>query len=561
MDLHTYQKYMKAARGIISADLVLKNANIINVFTREIITGDVGIVDGMIIGIGSYKGEAEIDLTGKYICPGFIDSHLHFESTMVTPAELVVQAARCGTTTFIADPHESANVSGVTGIDYILEQTCDVPANVFVMMPSCVPATTDDDNGAVIECGDMKPYLKNGRILGLGEVMDYRAVVEGRPAMFDKLSLFSDRICDGHAPFLNEKELQAYALARIATDHECSTYEYAMQERRCGMHVLIREGSGARNLDAIVRGIVADGGNTEGFCFCTDDKHIEDIIGEGHINYNVKRAVELGIDIIKAICMATIQPAKCYGLKDLGAVAAGYQADLVVFDNLQDLNVEAVFHRGVKLDQTEPKIKPCHPDLKQTVNIGSFLPKDLQLENRAVLSVIRLVPGELLTEAVPWSRDEGMFTADGRYQKIAVIERHKQTGKAGVGIVEGFSLCGGAIASSVSHDSHNIVVIGDNDEDMVLAVRELVRAQGGYTIVSNHRVYETLELPIMGLMSERGYEYVSQTLKRMLIKAHEMGVPQGIEPFINLSFLALPVIPEIRITSRGIYQVTESRFL
>lgn len=565
MDIKDYRKYSEVTRGLKKAELVLKNAKIINVFTGEIEDGDVAIENGIIVGIGSYDGETEKNMDGKYICPGFIDSHLHLESTLVTPGELVTVASRHGTTTFIVDPHESANVSGLAGIDYIIDQTEDVSANVFVMMPSCVPATSIDDNGCILTAEDMVPYLKNERILGLGEVMDYISVVNGDTEMHLKLALFKRRVRDGHAPFLDEQNLQAYVMAGIRTDHECSDFEYAMRERRNGMTILIREGSAARNVDAIVSGLVRNDMTGEGFCFCTDDKHIEDIEREGHIDHNVRRAVELGMNPIDAIKMATIRPAQCYGFHDLGAVAPGYQADLVVLDNLEKISINEVYYKGKALEKGKKiEIKNCSNELKNTVHVGSFFKSDLKLEsNDGNFSIIEMQNGQITTrkQIKKFSDGKCLFEADEQFQKIAVIERHKATGKVGVGIVSGFGIQNGAIASSVSHDSHNIIVIGDNDEDMMLAVEELVRVQGGYTIVSEHKIFDTLELPIMGLMSDAGYQYSNRKLKTMISKAHAMGVGKGIDPFITLSFMALPVIPEIRITPRGIYDVVNGEFL
>ena len=564
MKLQKYQKCSEVTRGLEKAELVLKNARIVNVFTREILNGDIAIENGLISGIGSYEGKKEINLEGRYVCPGLIDSHLHLESTLVTPAELVTVAARHGTTTFIVDPHESANVSGLKGIDYILNQTEDVEANVFVMMPSCVPATAIDDNGCTITAQDMVPYLNNRRILGLGEVMDYISVVTADEAMHSKLDLFRERVRDGHAPFLAESDLQAYVMAGITTDHECSDFDYAMRERRCGMTVHIREGSAARNLKAIVSGIVRNQMNGEGFCFCTDDKHIEDIEKEGHIDHNVRKAIKLGMNPIDAICMATINSAKCYGLRRLGAVATGYQADLLVLDDLENMTIHDVYYNGQRIDQdSEIRVRECPAELKNTVHVGNFAVDDLTLESPdGSFHVIGMQEGEITTvrKRVQLFAGPGVFHADADYQKIAVIERHKATGKTGVGIVSGFGIRGGAIASSVSHDSHNIIVIGDNDQDMALAVQELIRTQGGYTLIADHQVFDTLELPVMGLMSDAGFRYSHIKLKRMIEKAHEMGVPDGIAPFITLSFMALPVIPEIRITPRGIYDVCTGEF-
>ena len=564
MELEKYRIYSEMARGIRKADLVFKNANVFMAHTGEFIQGDVAVADGMILGVGSYTGLEEKDMTGKYLCPGFIDSHLHLESTLVTPGELIRQAAQCGTTTFIVDPHESANVSGLAGIDYIVDQTEDVSANVFVMMPSCVPATSIDDNGCTLTAEDMAPYLKNERILGLGEVMDYISVVNGEAGMHQKLTLFENRVRDGHAPFLAERDLQAYVMAGIKTDHECSEFEYAMRERRNGMTILIREGSAARNVDAIVSGLVENHMTGEGFCFCTDDKHIEDIEREGHIDHNVRRAIELGMNPVDAIKMATIHSAQCYGFDNLGAVAPGYQADLIILNDLEKVSIDEVYYKG-KVVQKDGKIeiRSCPEELKNTVHVGRFSEADLKLESPdGFFTVIEMQDGQITTKKQIKKLAEGKcsFVSDEQLQKIAVIERHKATGKTGVGIVSGFGIRGGAIASSVSHDSHNIIVIGDNDKDMWLAVQELIRVQGGYTIVSDHRVFDTLELPVMGLMSDAGYQYSNCKLKTMIDKAHEMGVGRGVDPFITLSFMALPVIPEIRITPRGIYGVLSGEF-
>lgn len=561
MELNNYKRFSNITQGYEKADLVFKNASIINVFTEEIIQGDIAIADGIIVGIGKYQGIRELDMEGNYICPGFIDSHLHLESTLVHPGQLIEQAALKGTTTFLVDPHESANVAGMDGIDYILDQTKNVPANVFVMLPSCVPSSEVDDNACTITAEMMKPYLENPRILGLGEVMDYRSVVEGSRQMHEKLELFKGKVRDGHAPFLQEQDLQAYVMAGIATDHECSDFDYALRERRNGMTVLIRQGSAARNLEAIVKGIVKNQLTTEGFCFCTDDKHIEDIKREGHIDCQVRQSIALGIKPIQAIKMATLHPAKCYGLSQLGAIAPGYQADLIVFQDLNHITIKEVYHKGRKV---ETRIVPaarteCPEKLKNTIHIGDFTKDKLKLTKAAQYHVIQMENGQistkdLLLNAVDIEHNSSNFL------KVAAIERHKATGKVGVGLLCGYGLVHGAVASTVSHDSHNIIVIGDNDEDMELAVQELLRVQGGYTLVAEHQVYDTLRLSIMGLMTDQEPEEVDRKLAKMKKKAHEMGVPEGMDPFISLSFLALPVIPEIRITPRGVYSVEKGIF-
>ncbi|MBR6328796.1 MAG: adenine deaminase [Lachnospiraceae bacterium] len=566
----THEKYIacsQAARKLIKADLVLKNASIVNVFTDRVEKGDIAIKDGTVVGIGEYEGEEELDVSGKYVTPGFINAHLHLESTMVNPQVMIAEAAKHGTTTFIVDPHEAANVSGCDGIDYLLDQTENCPANVCFMIASCVPATPIDDNGVKLMAKDMKCYADNPRILGLGEVMDTRSVIDGDLDMYDKFVLFAGKVKDGHAPGLNMEDLSAYALAGVTTDHEGTSFDYVMKERAMGIVCLIREGSAARNLEAIVKGIVENNVSTEGFCFCTDDRHIEDTIREGDIDNCVRKAVSMGINPIAAVKMATIQPARCYGLRRTGAVAPGYDADLVVWDSLRNFNAELVLLKGKRIDEKlgiDPR--PCPPHLLDTVHLADIDPEKLVIKpGSSPFPVIRMIPGEILTERVdmvlPVDESSGIFVPNKEISKIACFERHHRTGKIGVGAVTGFGIQRGAIASSVSHDSHNIIAIGDNDRDIMLAVRELERTHGGYTVVDHGTVYDTLELPIMGLISDRDREYVSSKVRIMTAKAHEMGVPAEMEPFVTLSFMGLPVIPEIRCIPRGVYSVTEERLL
>ncbi|SCP97260.1 adenine deaminase [Anaerobium acetethylicum] len=564
MDYKNYPAMSQVARGMGKADLVLKNGNVLNVFTEEFHEADIAICGGTIVGVGSYSGNREIDMRGKYVVPGFVDSHLHLESTLVQPFELINEALKYGTTTFVVDPHESANVAGLDGIDYILDQTSDVAANVFVMVPSCVPAAPFEDNGYILNPGEMKKYLENERILGLGEVMDCPAVITGDSVMMEKLDMFQPKILDGHAPFLNDGDLAAYALAGIKTDHECCDYEYAKKEIGNGIYVLIREGSAAKNLEAIVKGIVSEHASTERYCFCTDDKHIEEIKKDGHISFNVKKAVSLGIPPQKALKMASWQATVCYGMKNLGAIAPGYQADVVVLDDLENIRVADVFHKGMNIKEYSAKGRiPCPENIKHTVQVKDFNRKKLEIETgEKEFPVIEIIPGQIVTKKVfeKLPAKDGIFISDNIYSKIAVVERHKGTGKVGVGVLKGFGIRNGAIASSVSHDSHNIIVVGDNDDDMVAAVNELIEKQGGYTIISGGKSAGTLPLPVMGLMSDAGHEEVEEKLKTMISKAWEMGVNPKIDTFINLSFMALPVIPEIRITARGIYDVAENVF-
>lgn len=554
----------QAALGKRKAPLVLKNARVVQVFTNELISGDIAIADGVILGVGEYHGEREIDMKGKFVCPGFIDAHLHLESTLVNPGELILQAGLKGTTTFIVDPHEAANVSGRDGIDFILRETEEVKANVYVMVPSCVPSGPFEDNGYPLEAREMETYRSNPRVLGLGEVMDCGAVLSCEEKMLEKLKLFQDKNIDGHGGYLGEKETSCYALAGIHTDHECCTFEDALREMRAGIQILIREGTAAKNLESIIKGVVEHRLPCHQMAFCTDDKHIEDIQKQGHISYNVKKAIALGLDPIEAIKIATLYPARRYGLRHLGAIAPGYQADFVVLADLNKVDVEAVYYKGELVRQKELPRKEVPAKLLNTVHIKISGPEEFNLPVKSSIArVVELVPGEILTREAVFKVQvqDGCFVADETYQKLAVLERHHATGKKGLGIVKGCSLKGGAIASTVGHDSHNLIVVGDNDGDMYRAVQALMKCGGGYTVVETGREPLTLPLPVMGLLSNESHQEVKEKLGRMLARARAMGVPKTMDPFITLSFLALPVIPQVRITTRGMYHVNRQQFL
>ena len=556
---------MEAARGLRPAELLFRGGQIVNVCSGEIYPADVAVTDGMIVGVGTgYTAETVIDVTGKTLIPGLMDAHLHLESTLVTPAELVEVAVKHGTTTYIVDPHEAANVRGAEGIQYILDETEDVPANVYVMMPSCVPALPIEDNGADFGAEEMKPFLSHPRVLGLGEVMDYVSVNAAEPSMQAKLELFDGKPRDGHAPGLSGKELQAYVLSGVDSDHEASTVDEMLEKHRLGLHVLVREGSAARNLDTLVGGIVERSLDTHAFSFCTDDKHIEDIRAEGHIDCCVRRAIAGGIPAVQAVQMATINTARHYGLSRLGAIKPGCQADLLVLDDLETVQIAAVYHAGrpVADFHAQPKLRADSP-LRHTVNCKPVTSEQLRYPVRETDPVIRLIPGQLVTvrEEAALPQRDGLFVPDETYSKIACVERHRATGKVGVGAVRGFGIRNGAVASTVGHDSHNLIVIGDNDEDMLCAIEHLRACGGGYTVVSGGAVLDTVELPILGLMSDAGFDTVQKTLQRMVAEAHTLGVPEELSPFILLSFLALTVIPELRITPRGLFDVTKMEFV
>lgn len=552
---------MEVSLGEKKADLVLKNGFILNVFSERIVTADVAIVGDTIIGIGSYCGEKEIDCTNKYIAPGFIDAHIHIESTMILPLELSKMILPSGTTTLIADPHEIVNVKGGEALDFLLEATNDIPLNVYVMVPSSVPATKFDTNGAgEFLAEDMEKYTNHPRILGLGEVMCFLDVIHRDPKILKKLDLFQDKIADGHAPGIHGKELQTYRLSGVDNDHECVTFEEALERIEAGFHVLIREGSGAKNLDAIVRGLLKHNIPLERCAFCTDDKHLEDMERDGHISYCIKKAISRGMDPIKAYKMATYSPAQIYGLKDLGAVGAGYRADLVILNDLEEVRVDFVIKDGriIKteyLDTLTYEMKES--SLLHTVMIPKLEPSMFALICKENNHVMEMVTEQLITNHLfePVPNINGIFQPNKEYNKLCVIERHGKYGRVGVAPLKGFGIQNGAIATSVSHDSHNIIAAGDNDLDILAAVEKLRETQGGYVIASGGQVIDVLALPVGGLMSTAPCKEVQEKAGSMLRLAHSLGILDGVDPFITLSFLALPVIPHLRLLDIGLFDV------
>ena len=564
------ERIIKIVKGEIKAELVLKNANIINVFTNEIIKGDIAIERGKIIGIGEYEGIEEMDLEGKYLSPGFIDSHVHIESSMVTPGQFAKAILPRGVTTVVTDPHEIANVKGIEGIKYMLDESQDLPLDVYVMLPSCVPSTPFENAGAVLEAEDLEKLMNEERVLGLGEMMNYPGVIGGDEKVLKKLALFQDKVIDGHGPLITAKELNAYVAAGVKTEHECSTKEEMIERLRLGMYIHIREGSAARNLKELIK--VVDKDNLRRCLFCTDDKHPGDLLVDGSIDHNIRLAIKEGIDPIDCIKMASLNSAEAYGLKNKGAIAPGYKADLAVIDNLEDFNVIKVFKEGKLVAKNHKPLFQIpsrdNSSMKNTVNI-----KRVEIENLRIpiegekVNVIKLLPHSLITEKVVKNVkdmvvEDGAFIRGDNILKVAVIERHNRTGNIGLALVEDFGLENGAIASTVAHDSHNIIVIGDNDRDMLLAIEELERVGGGLTMVSEGKVIDTLALTIAGLMSEESLEDVDKKLKSMLHVAYnELKVNENIDPFMTLSFIALPVIPEIKVTDLGLFHVGEFRFI
>lgn len=549
------------AAGRTPADLVLKHAGVVNVFTREITVCDVAVADGYIAGLGEYSGRVEVDCTGKTVCPGFIDAHMHMESVMSSPFELARAIVPRGTTTVIADPHEIVNVCGTAAVDYLLDATEHLPLNVYLMMPSSVPATPFETNGADFTAQDMAPYFSHPRVLGLGEVMNYPAAVAGDAGVVEKVELAhrSGKLADGHAPGVTGADLQAYAALGIATEHECTTFAEAAEKLRAGLAVLVREGSAAKNLSTLIRGWLDSKLPSDRILFCTDDKHIDDVSENGNVRHNVHLAIQLGVDPVTAVCMATYNAARVYGLRELGAVAPGYRADLVVLDNLKEVTVSAVYKDGVEASQvfTGLTAAPVPPQLLDSVHCRALTEADLALRVHGETDCIELVPYQIATkhvrEAVP--QKDGLFAPDSVYTKLCVVERHGKNGNVAVCPLKGYGITGGAIATSVAHDSHNIIAAGDNDRDIALAVNRLREIGGGYVLCAGGEVRGEVPLRIAGLMSTEPWETVRDATASILKQASGMGIPYHVDPFITLSFLALPVIPELRLTDRGLFDV------
>lgn len=556
------------ARGLEDSELVLKNANIINVFTGEIIKSDVAVDAGIIVGIGDYTGVVEIDLNGAYLSPGFVDSHVHIESSMSSPSQFAKVIVPRGITTIIADPHEIANVKGLDGIRYIIDESKKSPLDVFIALPSCVPATSFENSGATLLAEDLATLLNEKSVICLGEMMDYPGVINADDKILDKLILAKDMVIDGHGPMIMDKDLNAYIVAGVKTEHESSTLEEAEERLRLGMYILLREGSAARDLRNLIS--LVNKNNLRRFLFCTDDKHPEDLINEGSIDFNIKLAIRAGLDPIDAIRIATINACECYGLKKKGAIAPGYMADLVVIDDLNAMNIKMVFKNGKLVAKDNKPLFVAEPYLpeymKNSVKIANIKIEDLNLKiDGKTANIIGVIPDSLVTEKLVLSVDseDGVFQySDDDILKIVVVERHKGTGNIGIGLIKGFQIEKGAIGSTIAHDSHNILVVGDNDGDILLAIKELEKIGGGITIVSDGVVLKSLPLEIGGIMTSSEIGKTNNTLKEMMnISYDKLKVNSKIDPFMTLAFMALPVIPKLKITDLGLFDVEAFDFM
>lgn len=557
------QRIIAVAAGREKADLVLKNAKYLNVFSNEFLCGDIAVANGLIAGVGKYDGKTEIDVSGKLVLPGFIDAHIHLESSMVTPAEFAKAVVAHGTTTVITDPHEIANVMGIDGVEYMIQASQNLPIDVHFMMPSCVPATEIDESGAELDCKDIDLYLDNKKVLGLAEMMNYVGVINGDKNVLSKIvtSQAHHKKIDGHAPELSGNDLNAYIAAGVYSDHECSTFENALEKLRKGQFIMIREGTAAHNLKALMPLLTQQ--YYSRCMFATDDKHPSDLLYGGHIDYIVKQALKNGADPIVALKTATHHAARYFLLNNKGAIASGYLADIVVVDNLEDFNVETVFKRGKLVFDGEVKdfsAPTVDEELAEkcfdTFHLNSVTPSSFKVDGK--LGLIGLVGGELLTRNLGTA---DKIDVENDILKIACIERHKGTNHIGVGYVKGYSLKSGAVATSVAHDSHNIITVGCNDDDIAVAVNAIKDSKGGIAVVENGKIKALLELPIAGLMSDEPLTTVNEKLENAKSSAYELGADKSIDPFMTLSFLSLPVIPSLRITTKGVFDAENWKML
>lgn len=557
------QRIIAVAAGREKADIVLKNAKYLNVFSNEFLCGDIAVANGLIAGVGKYDGKTEIDVSGKLVLPGFIDAHIHLESSMVTPAEFAKAVVAHGTTTVITDPHEITNVMGIDGVEYMIQASQNLPIDVHFMMPSCVPATEIDESGAELDCKDIDLYLDNKKVLGLAEMMNYVGVINGDKNVLSKIvtSQAHHKKIDGHAPELSGNDLNAYIAAGVYSDHECSTFENALEKLRKGQFIMIREGTAAHNLKALMPLLTQQ--YYSRCMFATDDKHPSDLLYGGHIDYIVKQALKNGADPIVALKTATHHAARYFLLNNKGAIASGYLADIVVVDNLEDFNVETVFKCGKLVFDGEVKdFSAPTVDEKlaekcfDTFHLDSVLPSSFKVDGK--LGLIGLVGGELLTRNLGTA---DKIDVENDILKIACIERHKGTNHIGVGYVKGYSLKSGAVATSVAHDSHNIITVGCNDDDIAVAVNAIKDSKGGIAVVENGKIKALLELPIAGLMSDEPLTTVNEKLENAKSSAYELGADKSIDPFMTLSFLSLPVIPSLRITTKGVFDAENWKML
>ena len=558
------QRIIAAAAGREPADLVLKNATFVNVFSNELSTMDIAVAEGLIVGMGSYQGRSEVDCTGKIVLPGFLDAHIHLESSLVSPTEFVKAVLPHGTTTVVTDPHEIANVMGTDGIEYMLQATEDLPVDVRFMLPSCVPATPLDESGAILDYRAIDSFYDHPRVQGLAEMMNFVGAINGDEQTVEKIvaAQAHHKKIDGHAPDLQGNDLNAYIAAGVYSDHECHDVKDAIAKLERGQFIMIREGTAARNLEALMP--LLTGKYADRCMFCTDDKHPNDLLEKGHIDYIVKKAISLGADPITAVKVACHNAARYFLLNNRGGISPGYLADFVIIDNFQDFNIEQVYKKGVLMvdhgeiqDFPSPEIEPYLVErAHKTFHVAALTAEDFA--EKRLRGIIGMVDGEITTVDAGYS---DRIDVEYDVLKIAVVERHKNTHHIGIGYIQGYGLKSGAVATSISHDSHNIIVVGTNETDMAAAVNRVVELNGGIVVWDGGQSVAEVPLAIAGIMSDEPLVTVNEKLETAKDAAHKLGVNPGIDPFMTLSFMALPVIPSLRITTRGVFDVTTQSYV
>lgn len=572
MEKQKLKKLIDVSAGREPADLVIRNCKIIDVYSGEITHGDIGIVNGLIAGIGNYEALEEVDADGLYAGPGLIDSHIHIESSYVTPEEISRLLVPFGTTTIIADPHEIVNVCGFDGLEYMLNSAEELPLSIKYMLPSCVPSTPYETSGANLGAKEMEEALENYDLLGIGEFMDFIGVSQGSDLALEKLLVAKKfgKTIDGHSPGLSGKLLNAYVAAGVGTDHECSTIEEMKERIAAGMFIQLREGSAAKNLEDLIKGVNSN--NTRRCLLCSDDRQVKTIFEEGHLNRHLSICVESGISPIHAIQMASLNSSECYNLKDRGGIAPGKRADIVLFEDLKEFKAKKVFCKGKLVAEDGNYLldteKIDDKRVRGRIKLKDFSKDKLALKlNSDEAYVIDILPKSLFTPkgVSKVKRDnEGNFIFDDNLDvaKIAVVERHKGTGNIGLGLIRGYGIKRGALGLSIAHDSHNIICVGTNDEDMELVVNTLAEQEGGLVIACDNKVIDKMPLEIAGIMTNKSGEWVKDALERLHNKAHDLlDINKDIEPFMSLCFMSLPVIPEIKITDLGVFDLNENKLL